>query len=129
MVLGITAHYTECMPFPKRQDPDDFFGHLNAVQRPHLEELRRISLSYVPQVHEELKWNLPAYTRDGQMMWMLQPFTNHCSLRFTPEFFIPFQDEVAAAGYEYGAGFLKIHYIQALPEELCKRLIEARLAE
>lgn len=114
---------------PKRSDPDDFFAQLNERQSPHLAELRRISLDYAPTVVEELKWNQPAYTRNGKQQWILQAFAKHCSLRFSPAFFAQFQDEVHAQGYDCGAGFLKILYTQQVPETLCRRLIEAKLAE
>ncbi|MFD2758245.1 iron chaperone [Gulosibacter faecalis] len=116
------------MPAPKRTDPDDFFARLESHQRAHLEELRRISLSFAPEVAEELRWNTPAYIRDGENMWMLQAFGKHCSLRFTPDFFTPMRDEVTAAGYDSGAGFLKLPYDREIPEDLCRRLIAARLA-
>lgn len=115
------------MPAPKRKSVQDFFDLLEPHQRPHLEELRRISLTYTPQVSEELRWNQPAYLKDG-FQWMLQAFGKHCSLRFTPEFFADHKDAVTAAGYESGAGFLKILYTQDVPEDLCRRLIDARLA-
>lgn len=116
------------MPGPKRTDPDDYFAQLESHQRAHLEELRRISQSFEPQVSEELRWNTPAYIRDGVNMWMLQAFAKHCSLRFNPEFFAPLRAEVEVAGYDVGAGFLKIRYTQDIPEALCRRLIETRLS-
>lgn len=117
------------MPPPPRKDPEDYFARLDEHQRPHLLELRRISVSYVPAVTEELRWHQPTYLRDGDFRWMLQAFGKHCSLRFSPDFFGSFSDEVAEAGYPSGAGFLKIRYDQEVPEELCRRLIDARLAE
>ncbi|NDK91098.1 DUF1801 domain-containing protein [Gordonia desulfuricans] len=117
------------MPAPKRADLDDFYAQLTPTQHPHLVELQRISLSYAPAVEEKLQWNQPAYLRDGERLWMLQAYGKHCSLRFTPEFFGAYTGEVADAGYECGAGFLKIRYDQDVPEALCRRLIEARLAE
>jgi hypothetical protein len=42
---------------------------------------------------------------------------------------MPFQAGVAAAGYRYGAGFLKIMYADEIPERLCRRLMTAKLAE
>lgn len=116
------------MPYPHRDDVDDFFAKLEDHQRDHLEALRRVSLEYFRVVTEELRWNQPAYIRDGEMMWMLQAYAKHCSLRFTPAFYGDFVLEVAEAGYESGAGFLKIPYAQEVPVELCRRLIEARLA-
>lgn len=116
------------MPSSKRTDPDDFFERLEEHQKPHLEQLRRISREYLDEVTEELRWNHPTYLRDGKNQWMLQAFKNHCSLRFTPVFFGEYIDVVEAAGYEAGAGFLKIPYTEEVPESLCRELIEAQLA-
>ncbi|WP_153505469.1 iron chaperone [Cumulibacter manganitolerans] len=116
------------MPAPKRKSVEDFFSSLEPHQRPHLDKLREISRSYQPRVSEELRFNQPAYVAEGQQ-WMLQAFGKHCSLRFDPEFFVEHQNEVTEAGYEHGAGFLKIPYDQDVPEELCRGLIEAKLAQ
>ncbi|WP_144794882.1 iron chaperone [Kocuria palustris] len=117
------------MPSPKRQSPQDFFDRLEDHQRPHLLRLREISLGYAPAVAETLHWNTPAYLSGKDRLWMLQAFAKHCSLRFTPDFFASWQDEAAAAGQESGAGFLKLPYDREIPEDLCRRLIEAKLAE
>src|SRR5699024_3616214 len=103
------------MPAPKRRSVQDFFDKLGPQQREHLDKLREISLSYAPRVSEELRWNQPAYVADGTE-WMLQAYKNHCSLRFTPDFFGAHRDAVADAGYESGEGFLKIRYDQDVPE-------------
>jgi len=88
------------MPMPKRSSVDDFFVQLKAVQRPHLEALRRLSLAADPDAREELKWDLPVYVRDEKTsLWMLQNFKNHCSLRFPPPFFATQKAAVEAAGY------------------------------
>ncbi|KAB1643388.1 iron chaperone [Gulosibacter chungangensis] len=116
------------MPYPKRDNPDDYFDRLEPHQRPHLDQLRAISNEYVDRVSEELRWNQPAYIADGTQ-WMLQAFKNHCSLRFTPAFFESWQQTVANAGYEHGAGFLKIRYDQEVPADLCRQLIDAKLSD
>lgn len=117
------------MPSPKRESVEDFYAQLNDTQRAHLEQLQKISLSYAPVVHEVLHWNQPAFLRGTERMWVLQAYGKHCSLRFTPDFFASHIDEVTAAGYESGAGFVKIRYDQEVPEALCRSLIEARLTE
>ena len=115
---------------PKRSSVDDFFEHLQDVQRPHLEELRRLSLAADPKAREELKWNLPVYVRgDRTNLWMLQGFKNHCSLRFPPMFFITRRDAVTAAGFEAGEGFIKLPYHRELPIELLKALMAARVVD
>jgi len=115
---------------PKRSSVEDFFEKLTDVQRPHLEALRELSLKGDPEAREELKWNLPVYVRgEKTTLWMLQNFKNHCSLRFPPPFFATQKDAVEAAGFEAGAGFIKLPYERELPTELLKALIQARVDE
>lgn len=115
---------------PRRTSVDDFFARLEDVQRPHLERLRALSREVDPSAREELKWNLPVYVRGEKTnLWMLQNYKRHCSLRFTPAFFGAHRDEVLAAGYEAGAGFVKLPYDRELPIELLRRLMQARAAE
>ncbi len=118
------------MPMPKRSSVDDYFDQLTPAQRPHLEELRRLSLAADPQATEELKWNLPVYSRDGTTrLWMLQNFKHHCSLRFPPRFFAAHKAEVEGAGYEAGAGFIKLPYEREIPVALCQSLMAARITD
>ena len=116
------------MPMPKRSNVDDFFAQLEDVQRPHLEALRELSVMTAPQAREELKWNLPVYVGGANTnLWTLQNFKKHCSLRFSPPFFATQADAVRAAGYEAGAGFIKLPYHRELPTDLLVSLMRARL--
>ena len=118
------------MPMPKRSSVEDFFAQLTDVQRPHLEALRELSRDADPEAREELKWNLPVYVRGEKTdLWMLQNFKNHCSLRFPPPFFATQKAAVEAAGYETGAGFIKLSYERELPTDLVKALMRARVEE
>jgi uncharacterized protein YdhG (YjbR/CyaY superfamily) len=115
---------------PKRTSVDDFFAQLTDVQRPYLETLRKLSLDADPEAREELKYNLPVYVRgDKANLWMLQNFKNHCSLRFSTEFFATQKATVEAAGYEAGEGFIKLPYKRELPIPLLKALMQARVAD
>jgi uncharacterized protein YdhG (YjbR/CyaY superfamily) len=118
------------MPMPKRSSVEDFFGQLNDVQRPHLETLRDLSRDADPQAREQMKWNLPVYVRgEGTTLWMVQNFKRHCSLRFPPPFFATQKAAVENAGYEAGAGFIKLPYDRELPITLLKALMRARVDE
>ena len=118
------------MPMPKRSSVDDYFAQLNDVQRPHLEALRKLSSSADSKAREELKWNLPVYVRgENTNMWMLQNFKNHCSLRFSPEFFATQRETVEDAGFEAGEGFIKLPYTRPLPTKLLKSLMKARIRD
>ena len=118
------------MPMPKRSSVEDFFAQLTDVQRPHLETLRDLSLKADPNAREKLKWNLPVYVRgENTTLWMLQNFKHHCSLRFPPPFFATQKAAVEAAGFDTGAAFIKLPYERALPIELVKALLQARVEE
>ena len=118
------------MPMPKRASVDHFFAQLDDVQRPHLEALRALSRAADPAAREELKYNLPVYVRGKNAnLWMLQNFKNHCSLRFSPPFFATQKAAVEAAGFEAGAGFIKLPYDRDLPTDLLKALMQARIED
>ncbi len=118
------------MPMPKRSSVEDYFAQLNGVQSPHLLTLRELSIAADPEAREELKWNLPVYVRgEKTTLWMLQNFKNHCSLRFPPPFFATQKAAVEEAGYETGAGFIKLPYERELPVELLEKLMQARVEE
>ena len=122
--------YAHAMPMPKRSSVADYFERLSDVQRPHLETLRALSRAADPQAREELKWNLPVYVRgENTTLWMLQNFKHHCSLRFPPPFFATQKAAVEAAGYEAGAGFIKLPYERELPTDLLTALMRARVDE
>ncbi len=115
---------------PKRSSVEDVFAQLNDAQRPHLEALRELSRDADPEAREHLKWNLPVYVRgEGTTLWMLQNFKRHCSLRFPPPFFATQKAAVEDAGYEAGAGFVKLPYDRELPIALLKALMRARVEE
>jgi len=115
---------------PKRADVDDFFAQLEDVQRPHLETLRTLSRKVAPAAREELKWNVPVYVHgENTNLWMLQNFKNHCSVRFSPEFFATQKPSVEAAGHDAGAGFVKLRYDRDLPTDLLASLMRARIAD
>jgi len=118
------------MPMPKRKNIDDYFAQLEDHQRPHLEALRALSRKADPKAREELKYNLPVYVRgDKANLWMLQNFKNHCSLRFSTEFFATQKATVLDAGYEAGEGFVKLPYDRPLPTTLLKSLMQARIKD
>jgi uncharacterized protein YdhG (YjbR/CyaY superfamily) len=118
------------MPMPKRISVDDFFAQVEDHQRSHLEALRALSLAADKKAREELKYNLPTYVRgENTSLWMLQNFKNHCSLRFSTEFFASQKADVEAAGYEAGEGFIKLPYNRELPIALLKKLMKARKVE
>ncbi|MET1038235.1 MAG: DUF1801 domain-containing protein [Aeromicrobium sp.] len=118
------------MPAPKVASVDEFFARLGDVERPHVETLRELSLAGAAGtgIVEELKYNFPAYTKK-QMVWTLQLFTHHCSIRFPVSFFADRRAEAEDAGYEAIEGALKIRWDQEVPKSLVRELIAARISD
>lgn len=121
------------MPAPKRANTEDYFTQLPDAARPHLEKLRELSLAAAKtaKAREELKWNSPAYSTDT-ILWMLQSFKNHCSLRFPlqsggGEVMDAHRAEIEDAGYEAIEGAIKIRYDQPVPAALIKKLLKTRI--
>jgi uncharacterized protein YdhG (YjbR/CyaY superfamily) len=117
------------VPGPKRIDPDDFYARLPEIARAHLRALQQLCRENLPNAHEVLQWNTPAFVQDGVRLVMLQAFKAHCSLRFPTRQFAAHRAAVQAAGYEAGEGFVKLPYERELPTELLAMLLRARLAE
>ena len=117
------------MPPPKRSSVEDFLSNLEDRQRGHLDRLRALSLDADDALVEGLAWNTPAYTLDGDRLWMLQAFKNHCSVRFSTDWFADHQAEVVEAGHDHGAGFLKLPYDREVPDDLVRALLSARIAD
>jgi uncharacterized protein YdhG (YjbR/CyaY superfamily) len=118
------------MPAPKVASVDEFFARLGDVERPHVEKLRELSLEAAEGagIVEELKYNFPAYT-NTTMVWTLQLFKNHCSVRFPVSFFADRRAAAQAAGYEAIEGALKIRWDQDVPEALVRDLLAARIED
>lgn len=121
------------MPAPKVPNVDAFFARFGPVERPHLEALRALSLAEAKKAGlvEALKWNFPAYTAAGgkAMVWTLQAFKNHCSVRFPVRFFAEHRAEVEAAGYEALEGAVKIPWAAEMPRDLVTKLIRERIRD
>ncbi len=120
------------MPAPKVATVDAFFAKLGDAERPHMEALRALSLAEAKKAGlvEGLKWNWPAYMSPrGGMVWTLQCFKKHGSLRFPVRFFADHRAEVDAAGYEAIEGALKLTWAQTLPKSLVTKLLRARVRD
>ena len=117
------------MPAPKRADLDDYYAQLPDGAVAHVTKLRELCQRGLPEADEVLQWNQPAFVQDGTRLVMIQSYKQHCSLRFPTRQFASQVEAVEAAGYEAGAGFIKLPYDRELPVPLLESLIKARLEE
>ena len=125
------------MPAQKVANVEEFFARLGSVERAHLETLRELSLKAAKSggCVEELKWNFPAYTKsaDGKakpvMVWTLQCFKHHCSIRFPVVFFGAYRAEALAAGLDAIEGAIKFTWDQKIPAQFVAKLIKERIKD
>jgi hypothetical protein len=59
---------------------DGFFAKQPAALRPVLEELRKLVEKTVPDAQSSLKWGMPFYSLDGEMMAALGGHKSHVNL-------------------------------------------------
>ncbi|MCI1746649.1 MAG: DUF1801 domain-containing protein [Acidipropionibacterium sp.] len=112
-----------------RSNVADYYERLPEIAQPHLAALRGLCRGELPDAEEVLHWNTPAFVQDGTRLLMLQSFKKHASLRFPTRYFASVEHEVVSAGFEAGAGFIKLPYDVELPIELLRRLIAGRRVE
>jgi hypothetical protein len=58
----------------------EYLASLPSPQREICQSLRKLILSNFPQIHEEFKWNYPAYYCDGKRICSTGGFKDHANL-------------------------------------------------
>ncbi len=111
------------MPKSKPKDVDDYISNAPEEARSHLEELREIMKSTIPNVQEGISWNVPFYKYEGQVGGF-DAFKNHAS-------FGPWCDEIdpeirktlEKKGYTVLKRTIQIKYDQKVPTAEIKKIL------
>jgi uncharacterized protein YdhG (YjbR/CyaY superfamily) len=105
---------------------DAYLAPLDEPKRRALEDLRRSILAVVPDAEEGLSYGMPAFRVDGKVVAGFAAFTHHLSyLPHSGDVLADLGDDLAA--YERTAGSLHFTADQPLPDDLVRRLVEAKL--
>lgn len=110
-----------------RDEVDAYLAGVEAPKRATLEALRRSVLAVVPQADEGISYGLPAFRVDGKVVAGFGAFKNHLA-------YLPHSGRVLSilgdelAGYECTSGSLHFGIDEPLPDDLVRRLVEAKLA-
>lgn len=105
---------------------DEFIKAQPAAVQPRLRELRATILAALPNAHEEMKWNQPAYV-DDVILVIFSAYRNHASLVVTPSTKQAFEDKLT--DYTTGKGSVNLPYDQPLPTKLITDMVKYRLEE
>ncbi len=108
----------------KPKDVDDYISNAPSEARPHLEELRKIMKSTIPDIQEGISWNVPFYKYEGQVGGF-DAFKNHAS-------FGPWCDEIdpevrnalEEKGYTVLKRTIQIRYDQKVPATEIKKILK-----
>jgi uncharacterized protein YdhG (YjbR/CyaY superfamily) len=106
---------------------DSYLAGLEEPKRSTLEALRRSIRAVVPDAEECISYGMPAFRVDGKVVAGFAAFKNHLA-------YLPHSGEVLAdlddrlTGYERTSGSLHFPVDQPLPDDLVRRLVEAKLA-
>lgn len=107
---------------------DAYLGGLEEPKRSTLEAVRRSIRAAVPDAEECISYGMPAFRVRGKVVAGFAAFKNHLA-------YLPHSGTVLAdvgdvlAGYERTSGSLHFPVDEPLPDELVRRLVEARLDE
>jgi uncharacterized protein YdhG (YjbR/CyaY superfamily) len=106
---------------------DAYLAGVEEPKRSTLETVRRSIHAVVPGADEGLSYGLPAFRVDGKVVAGLAAFKKHLA-------YLPHSGSVLAelgdelSGYEFTPGSLHFAIDRPLPDDLVRRLVEAKLA-
>lgn len=106
---------------------DAYLAQLEEPKKSTLEALRRSILEVVPDAQECISYGMPAFRVGGKVVAGFAAFTNHLA-------YLPHSGTVLAdlgdalEDFEHTSGSLHFPVDQPLPDELVRRLVEAKLA-
>ena len=106
---------------------DAYLAGVDEPKRSTLEALRRSIRAVVPDAEECISYGMPAFRVGGKVVAGFAAFTNHLA-------YLPHSGEVLARlgdrfnGYERTSGSLHFAVDEPLPDDLVRRLVDAKLA-
>ena len=109
------------------QEVDAYLATVEEPKRATLEALRRSVLRVVPDAEQCISYGMPAFRVQGKVVAGFAAFKAHLA-------YLPHSGEVlgqvtdALAGYERTSGSLHFAVDEPLPDDLVRRLVEAKLA-
>lgn len=109
----------------KPQTIDEYLADIGTAQSAALQRLRRIVHAVAPQAQECISYGIPAFRLNGKMLIYLGAAAKHCAIYGVEETRTgEFKDYDTS-----GRGTLRFTPDRPLPEDLVRRLLQARIAK
>ena len=108
------------------KDVDKYIARVPEPARSRLKEMRAAIRSAVPaESLEIISYQIPAFKTKKVLVWYAG-FSKHCSLFPTASVIEEFRDDLA--GFTVSKGTVQFPMEKALPTDLIKRMVKARVA-
>ena len=107
------------------KDVDSYIASSPEEARPHLEELRKIITSTIPNVEEGISWGVPFYKYHGVLAGFAS-FKNHVSFGFAFVLESKERKMLEENGYTTGKKTIQIKFDQKVPTTAIKQIIKAK---
>jgi uncharacterized protein YdhG (YjbR/CyaY superfamily) len=107
---------------------DEFLAGVPEPQREALERMRSVIRVAAPQASEAVAYGVPAFKLDGKPFVSFGATKDHCSFYVqSPEVMQAHAEELA--GFRTAKGTVYFTPDKPIPDDLVRRLVEARIAE
>ncbi|HEV8459091.1 MAG TPA: DUF1801 domain-containing protein [Gaiellaceae bacterium] len=106
-------------------DVDGYIAHADAAARPHLEELRALVRSAIPDAEEGISWGVPFYKHHGPVGGFAA-FKRHVSFGLNEQLSPRDREKLEARGYKTGKKTVQIAFEQAVPTATLERMLKAQ---
>jgi len=113
--------------YPVGERIDAYIAQLDPVPRETLARLRSLLRSAAPEAEEVVSYAMPGIGQAGALV-TYAAFKNHYSI-FPMGNAVLDRMSADIAPWRKGPGTLQFQYAEPLPEDLVRRIVEARIAE
>ena len=112
------------------KDPrvDDYIAAAPPFARPILKHLRKVVHAACPGVEESIKWRMPAFTYNGQLMCGIAAFKSHATFGFWKASLLVDQGFTEAAGESLGHSGRLTSMADLPPDTRLTRMVRAAAA-
>ena len=102
---------------------DEYVANKGAEARIIMQQLREIITLTVPEVVEQIAWNVPIYKLNGVFVGFAA-YSKHISLGFGEKGLNSEErDMIESEGYKTGKGTVQIRFGQEVPLEIIKKIL------
>jgi uncharacterized protein YdhG (YjbR/CyaY superfamily) len=121
----LMTRYNNYMKASSAKTVDEFIAESPAESHAHLEQIRTIIKSAVPDVSETMGYGKPYYKYHGWMTGVTL-YTKHLGVEIWDGLSDADREQLEAAGYKTGSKNFQIKYDQEIPVEILTRLVQAQ---